>query len=131
MVHKSSSQIVRYNCYKPCNSNCIFSCFSETVVMIPTQAVQHLEEYWPEPYKFDPDRFTPGKKIESFTYFPFTAGPRICIGRHFAIMEAKLVLAKLYHTFQFYDPYPETMELEKTVSLTAKPKNGVFVGIAN
>ena len=44
-------------------------------------------------------------------------------------MEAKIVLAKLYHTFHFYDPYPEEKTLVKKNDITAKPKNGVFVGI--
>ena len=102
---------------------------SESVIFLPTEAIHHLETHWPAPHTFDPDRFAPGNKIEPFTYFPFAAGPRQCIGKHFAIMEAKIVLAKLYHTFHFYDPYPEEKKLVKKTTLTAKPKNGVFVGI--
>ena len=102
---------------------------SESIIYLPTLAVHHLETLWPAPHIFDPDRFAPGNKIEPFTYFPFAAGPRQCIGKHFAIMEAKIVLAKLYHTFHFHDPYPEEKKLEKKITLTAKPKNGVFVGI--
>ncbi|XP_063674213.1 cholesterol 24-hydroxylase-like [Bolinopsis microptera] len=101
----------------------------KSIIMLPTEAIQSLEAHWPDPHIFDPDRFAPGKKIEPFTYFPFTAGPRQCIGKHFAIMEAKVVLAKFYRTFNYYDPYPEEKILEKKSTLTAKPKNGVFIGI--
>ena len=102
---------------------------SESIVVLPTEAIQSLEAHWPDAHIFNPDRFEPGKKIKPFTYFPFTAGPRQCIGKHFAIMEAKIVLAKFYRTFNVYDPYPEETILEKKSTLTAKPKNGVFIGI--
>jgi cytochrome P450 len=76
---------------------------------------------------FDPDRFAPGIHNRAFTYFPFSAGPRICIGKHFSIMEAKIVISKLLREFQLVDPYPEERVLEKVQVLTARPKNGVFV----
>ena len=103
--------------------------FSESVILLPINAVHYLEANWPDPHKFDPDRFAPGNNIKPFTYLPFSAGPRQCIGKHFAIMEAKIVLAKFYHTFHCYDPYPEETTLEKETNVTSKPKNGVFVGI--
>jgi cytochrome P450 len=111
------------------HSNRQFPIISESGILLPTEAIQHLETHWPDPHTFDPDRFEPGRRIEPFTYFPFAAGPRSCIGKHFAIMEAKVMLAKLYHTFHFYDPYPEEKNLEKITAITAKPKKGVFIGI--
>ena len=99
--------------------------------MISEEAVQRLERFWPNPMQFDPDRFGPDRKIQPFTWMPFNAGPRICIGKHFAIMEAKIVLAALYRNFQLYDPYPLETELEKKTTLTSRPTNGVHVGIVN
>lgn len=100
-----------------------------TTIVMSTEAIQQLETHWPNPDKFDPERFTPGKKIQPFTYSPFSAGPRQCIGKHFAIMEAKVVLAALFQKFQLYDPYPEETKLEKVTNMTCKPKDGVFIGI--
>lgn len=56
----------------------------------------HRDPRWfPNPGRFDPDRFSAARKgtIPPFAYLPFGLGTRTCIGKHFALMEAKLVLA--------------------------------------
>ena len=60
-------------------------------------AVQRDPALWPEPLRFDPDRFSPqrAKEIERYQYLPFGAGPRSCIGDHFAMLEATLALATI------------------------------------
>ena len=103
--------------------------FSESALYLPVDAVHHLETYWPDPHTFNPDRFAPGQNIVPFTYLPFSTGPRVCIGKNFAMMEAKIVIAKLFHTFHFYDPRPEEKTILKTWAVTSKPKNAVLVGI--
>ncbi|XP_075973602.1 uncharacterized protein LOC142974917 [Anticarsia gemmatalis] len=59
-------------------------------------------KYWPEPHKYDPDRFLDENKssINSFTYMPFGLGPRACIGMRFAMMELKVVLHYLIINFK-------------------------------
>lgn len=54
-----------------------------TLVFIPAHAIHYDAEYYPEPEKFDPDRFEADKKKARniFTYLPFGEGPRICIGK--------------------------------------------------
>lgn len=53
-----------------------------THVSIAVAGIQHDPEYYPDPEKFDPDRFTEENKSKrpNYTYFPFGDGPRICIG---------------------------------------------------
>ena len=56
---------------------------------------------WHEPDAFVPERFLPGASaVDRFAYLPFGVGPRVCIGAHFALTEATLVLAELMRSFR-------------------------------
>jgi cytochrome P450 len=66
--------------------------------------VPHYDARWfPDPLRFDPERFEgeAAKQIPRGAYFPFGAGPRVCIGNSFAAMEMTLVLAMLLQRFRF------------------------------
>lgn len=68
-------------------------------VILPTWHILHNPEIWADPYAFNPSRFMPGHEEEErrhpAAYVPFGLGPRECIGRRFAMLELKTVLAKL------------------------------------
>ncbi|XP_026324727.1 probable cytochrome P450 9f2 [Hyposmocoma kahamanoa] len=91
----------------------------------------HMDEkYWPEPEKFDPDRFSDENKhnIKPFTFMPFGMGPRNCIGSRFAILELKVLLFDLISNYK-------VVKSEKTLipivlepsEVNIKPKGGSFV----
>ncbi|CAG2172142.1 unnamed protein product [Oppiella nova] len=72
-------------------------------VEIPVYAIHHDPNHYPDPFTFNPDRFMPQNRdhIQPYTYLPFGSGPRNCIGMRFALLEAKLALAKISHSFRF------------------------------
>lgn len=83
-----------------------------TVVM-PIYAMHRHVQRWEDPDAFDPGRFSPEReaKISRYQYLPFGAGPRICIGMAFAMIEATAMLATLVQRVRFApvagrDPYP-------------------------
>jgi cytochrome P450 len=83
-----------------------------TVVM-PIYAMHRHAKRWEDPDAFDPARFAPERdaKIPRYQYLPFGAGPRICIGMAFAMIEATAMLATLLQKARFApvpgrDPYP-------------------------
>jgi cytochrome P450 len=74
------------------------------MVILTAPYIMHRNpDYFPVPEQFDPDRFAPESesRIPRFAYLPFGAGPRACIGRQFAMMEAQLILATLTQQFRF------------------------------
>ena len=68
-----------------------------TMVLISPWALHHRPDVWPDPERFDPRRFDPEaeRSRPPLSYLPFSAGPRTCIGNHFAMLEGPLVLATL------------------------------------
>ncbi len=80
--------------------------------------------YWPEPTRWNPDRWTPGfEPAHRLAFMPFGAGPRKCIGNNLALMEGQLILASLAQRFHFRLEPGQTVELEQTVTL--RPKGGL------
>jgi cytochrome P450 len=96
-------------------------------VAVVVQAVAHRDpRFWSDPDRFDPSRFAPDAKASrpKLAYFPFGAGPRICIGEGFAWMEGVLILATLAQRWR--------MELVSRVvkpqaSITLRPRGGIEV----
>ncbi|XP_024215216.1 probable cytochrome P450 6a14 [Halyomorpha halys] len=68
-----------------------------SVVVMPIYSIHHDPKYYPEPEKFDPERFSEENKhkLTKGAYLPFGDGPRICIGLRFAKMEIKIAITKL------------------------------------
>ncbi|WP_028165199.1 cytochrome P450 [Bradyrhizobium elkanii] len=70
------------------------------VVMIAPWLLHRHEKLWHDPAAFVPSRFLTGTPPDRFAYLPFGVGARVCIGAHFALVEATLALAKLIGAFR-------------------------------
>uniref|UniRef100_A0A8C6XJ93 unspecific monooxygenase n=1 Tax=Naja naja TaxID=35670 RepID=A0A8C6XJ93_NAJNA len=78
-------------------------------IVIPPVILHFNPEYWPEPERFRPERFSKEVKeqINPYTYLPFGAGPRNCIGMRFAFLTMKAAVVSLMQHFTF-QPCKET-----------------------
>jgi cytochrome P450 len=79
-----------------------------------------------EPLRFDPERFAPGRveKMAPNSYFPFGAGPHVCIGNSFATMEMVLVVATVLQQYQ-PEPAPGQRPPEPEVRVSLRPRGGL------
>jgi cytochrome P450 len=68
-----------------------------TMVIVGVYAIQRDPALWERPTAFDPDRFRPevAKSIDRWQFLPFGAGPRTCVGDHFAMLEMTLALSTI------------------------------------
>jgi len=69
-----------------------------TIVYLFVQRVQRDERFWHQPERFAPERFLDGKQ-EPFTFVPFGAGGRVCVGRRFAMVELSAAIREVSRSF--------------------------------
>ena len=101
-------------------------------VIISPYVTHRHPELWPNPEKFDPQRFReatlmdrPPRGMPRYAYFPFSGGPRQCVGVNFAAMEATLVLATIAQSFELSVVPDHPIKPEP--SFTLRPSNGLPV----
>src|SRR6476620_7492199 len=70
------------------------------VILIAPWLLHRHEKLWRDPNAFIPSRFMTGTPPDRFAYLPFGVGARVCIGAHFALVEATLALAKVVGAFR-------------------------------
>lgn len=91
--------------------------------LIASQWAMHRDpRFFPNPEAFVPDRWTPAMRrdLPRGAYFPFADGPRVCIGNHFAMLEALLVLVAIVRRFQLELVPGERLEFAPSVTLRAR-----------
>ena len=100
--------------------------FPKGTQFLMIQWVTHRDPRWfPDPEAFSPERWDHDliKTLPKGAYFPFGDGPRVCIGNHFAMMEAILLLASLARRYRL--ERASTGPLLLSPSITLRPKSGV------
>jgi cytochrome P450 len=94
----------------------------DSYVLISQWALHRNAHYFENPLQFDPERFSPENEpsIPRHAYLPFGAGPRVCIGNSFAMMEAHLILATVAQRFRLTLPADTAVTLNPQITLSVK-----------
>ncbi|XP_059489203.1 uncharacterized protein LOC132204601 [Neocloeon triangulifer] len=100
-----------------------------TPVTVPIYSLHNDPKYWPEPDKFDPERFSPEnkKKIVPFSYIPFSEGPRICIGYKFGQVQIKAALISILKQYTIRPSEKTSYPVKLSPSLAIHPMEGIHV----
>lgn len=115
IARTARSQFRLFNYLVPKKAICIMSPY----------AMHRHPRFWPNPEKFDPDRWTPEarERRPKFAYFPFGGGPRTCIGERFAWTEGILLLATIGRKWRLHHVQGQPVEVHPQITL--RPRNGM------
>jgi len=103
-----------------------------SMIAFSRYALHRNTEYWEDPETFKPDRFDEESfreknGLQSLAYLPFSSGPRICIGRHFAMMEMMVILCSILQKYKLR--VNSHYKHKVAINLTMEPKGGLPVFI--
>ena len=97
------------------------------IVALCPYVIHRHPDHWENPQGFDPERFRPERadKRPRYAYLPFGAGPRTCVGNHFAMMEAQILLAMIVREQRLELEPSHPVVLDPLITL--RPKHGIKV----
>ncbi|XP_055979943.1 thromboxane-A synthase [Sorex fumeus] len=103
------------------------------VLEMAVGALHHDPEFWPEPEVFNPERFTAEaqRHRRPFTYLPFGAGPRSCLGARLGLLEVKLTLLRILSKFYFQACEQTQIPLQLESKSALGPRNGVHIKLVS
>jgi len=98
---------------------------ANSIVLMSPWVMHHDARYFPEPFTFDPERWTAEARESrpKFSYFPFGGGPRVCIGEQFAWMEGVLLIATIAQQWQMRLAPGHRVETRPMITL--RPRYGM------
>ena len=96
-----------------------------STVIVFVYGAHHAARHWNDPESFIPERFAKGneKQQTPFTYLPFGAGPRSCIGSNYAMLQILMILGAVLRKYDFELSPGQTIEARPMVIL--RPKHGI------
>jgi len=98
---------------------------ANSIVLMSPWVMHRDPRYYPEPHKFDPERWTPEAREArpKFAYFPFGGGPRVCIGEQFAWMEGALLISAIAQKWSLR--LAPGHQVEPRAMITLRPRYGM------
>ena len=96
------------------------------MVVVSPIHTHHMSEHWSDPFRFDPDRFAPGRaehERHTHQWIPFGGGPHMCIGRRFAEAQVRMVMHQLLLRYRWSVPQGYTMPVQQAP--ISKPRDGL------
>ena len=98
-------------------------------IMVCAYAMHRNPRYWENPEGFDPDRFLPERSADRhpFAYFPFSAGPRTCLGKRFGQIEGVIVAAMVAQRFRLELVPGHEVAAEPMITLRPRGKVPMWV----
>ena len=94
------------------------------IILVASWLLHRHRAHWDHPDEFRPERFLPGARpVNKFAYIPFGAGPRVCLGQHFALTEMVLCIATLAQRYKLQLKQNHIVEIECRPMI--KPKGGL------
>lgn len=103
----------------------------DSQIWIPVHGIHRDPDNYPDPEKFNPERFSDENKndIKPYTYMPFGEGPRNCIGSRFALLETKVLLYKILSKFQIIPTKKTKIPLTLSKDFAVKAEGGFWFGL--
>lgn len=99
-----------------------------TTVVYNAYLVNRDPEIWPDPMRFDPERFRPGNNIHPCAFAPFGFGKRRCVGYHLAMLEMKMLLCAIITRYKVRLISPVEIDLVRHAEFLSYPSERVILG---
>jgi len=105
----------------------------DTLVFLSFYTIHHDPKVWPDPEKFDPERFSQdnSQNRHPYAWMPFSAGPKSCIGNKFSLLEMKMALALILQKFKFELDSSYILEIDRNITLRPKKSLELFFSEAS
>ncbi|MDN3671439.1 cytochrome P450 [Echinicola jeungdonensis] len=98
-----------------------------TIVLMSPYLIHHDSRFHKDPMKFNPQSWAPStnRQKSKYEYFPFSEGPRSCIGQHYAWLEGVMVIASISQFWRLKLVPDQVVEMAQLLNL--RPKNGILM----
>ena len=104
-----------------------------TLISVPLFLLHRNPKYWPNPDKFDPERFNPNKEptYPTYAYLPFGDGPRYCLGKRYALLQSKMAIVSVFRDMHFERAPDTDVPLGVCQGFTLNPVNPIKLCIVS